>query len=45
VSKESNWEEFELKFGRESKGGEDEEDVEKEDGRGSERLIAERGDE
>ena len=34
-----------LKFGRESKGGEDEEDVEKEDGRGSERLITERGDE
>jgi len=45
VSKEINWEEFELKFGRESKGGEDEEADEKEDGRGSERLIAERGDE
>ena len=34
-----------LKFGKESKGEDDEEDVEKEDGRGRERLIVERGDE
>ena len=44
MSEQSNWEVFELKFGREPKvDGEDEEDVEKEDGRGSERLIVERG--
>ena len=45
MSRASNWEEFELKFGKESKGEDDEEDVEKEDGRGRERLIVERGDE
>ena len=45
MSRASNWEEFELKFGKESKGEDDEEDVEKEEGRGRERLIVERGDE